>query len=98
MNATVHRNPEIRFQTSGKVTEDERAAAERAVRTALDGRGSATVQVTLSIAADPALPRPALAQAVADLEGRRLRAQAAAPHLEEAIDLLRTRLTHRLAS
>lgn len=97
MNATAHRHPEIRFQTTGKITDGERAAAERAVRAALDGREAASVQVTLSIAADPALPRPALAQAVADLQGRRLRAQAAAPDLEEAIDLLQTRLTHRLA-
>ncbi|MWA02257.1 hypothetical protein F8568_018150 [Actinomadura sp. LD22] len=94
MNATLER-PEVRFLTSGEVTDAQRTEAERAVRAALDGTGAASVQVTLSIVADPALPRPALARAVAELGGQRLRAQAAAPTLEEAIGLLRHRLAVR---
>ncbi|TDD66002.1 hypothetical protein [Actinomadura rubrisoli] len=97
MNATIPDAPEIRFLTSGEVSDAERAAAERAVRSALAAaRGTATsVQVTLSVVPDPSLPRPALARAVAVLDGHRLRAQAAAPRLEEAIALLRDRLAVR---
>ncbi|WP_243711282.1 hypothetical protein [Actinomadura sp. KC216] len=85
--------------TSGDVTAHERAAAERAVRHALESaRGVLSVQVTLSVVADPSLPRPALAQAVVDLDGRRVRAQAAAPRIVEAIDLLRERLALRASS
>ncbi|MFD0687432.1 hypothetical protein [Actinomadura fibrosa] len=93
----MRETPQIRFLTSGEVTADERAAAERAVRSALaDARGAVTsVEVTLSVVADASLPRPALAQAVVVLDGRRLRAQAAAPRLEEAIGLLRDRLALR---
>ncbi|MFB4298387.1 hypothetical protein [Actinomadura sp. NTSP31] len=94
MNATLER-PEIRFLTSGKVTDAQRAEAESAVREALAGTGAASVHVTLSVVADPSLPRPALARAVAELDGRQLRAQAAAPTLEEAIGLLRHRLAVR---
>ncbi|MFI0483604.1 hypothetical protein [Actinomadura sp. 9N215] len=98
MNATRER-PEIRFLTSGDVTAHERAAAGRAVRQALESAGGVTsVQVTLSVVADPSLPRPALAQAVADLDGRLVRAQAAAPRIVEAIDMLRERLALRASS
>ncbi|WUI03854.1 hypothetical protein OHR68_19285 [Spirillospora sp. NBC_00431] len=98
MNATRER-PEIRFLTSGDITAHERAAAGRAVREALgSGRGVSSVQVTLSVVADPSLPRPALAQAVVDLDGRRVRAQAAAPRIVEAIDMLRERLALRASS
>ncbi|TDC46975.1 hypothetical protein E1281_26970 [Actinomadura sp. KC345] len=98
MNATRER-PEIRFLTSGDVSAHERAAAERAVQTALKGtEGFTSVQVTLSVVADPSLPRPALAQAVAEIDGRRVRAQAAAPRIDEAIDMLRERLAIRTSS
>ena len=92
MNATRER-PEIRFLTSGDVTAHERSAAERAVREALSGaRDVTSVQVTLSVVNDPSLPRPALAQAVVELHGRRVRAQAAAPRIDEAVGMLRERL------
>ncbi|WP_230421332.1 hypothetical protein [Actinomadura soli] len=95
----IREKPEIRFLTSGDVTAHERAAAERAVWRALgSARGVSSVQVTLSVVADPSLPRPALAQAVVDLDGRRVRAQAAAPRIVEAIDLLRERLAVRASS
>lgn len=69
MNATRER-PEIRFLTSGDVSAHERAAAERAVWKALSAaRGVTSVQVTLSVVADRSLPRPALAQAVVELDG-----------------------------
>jgi hypothetical protein len=98
MNATRER-PEIRFLTSGDVSAHERAAAERAVREALAGApGVTSVQVTLTVVNDPSLPRPALAQAVVDLDGRRVRAQAAAPRIDEATDMLRERLSVRATS
>ena len=98
MNATRER-PEIRFLTSGDVSAHERAAAERAVQTALKGtEGVTSAQVTLSVVADASLPRPALAQAVVEIDGRRVRAQAAAPRIDEAIDMLRERLAIRTSS
>jgi hypothetical protein len=98
MNATRER-PEIRFLTSGDVSAHERAAAERAVREALAGApGVTSVQVTLTVVNDPSLPRPAQAQAVVDLDGRRVRAQAAAPRIDEATDMLRERLSVRATS
>ncbi|MGI5202260.1 hypothetical protein ACQEU6_11870 [Spirillospora sp. CA-108201] len=98
MNATRER-PEIRFLTSGDVSAHERAAAERAVRGALAGvRDVSCVRVTLSVVADRSLPRPALAQAVAEIDGRRVRAQAAAPRIDEAVDMLRERLAIKTSS
>jgi hypothetical protein len=98
MNATRERS-QIRFLTSGDVSAHERAAAERAVRGALAAaRGVTSIQVTLSVVADRSLPRPALAQAVVELDGRRVRAQAAAPRIDEAIDMLRERLAVRATS
>ncbi|WP_433324341.1 hypothetical protein [Spirillospora sp. CA-294931] len=103
MNATLHELPEVRFLTSGDVTDTETRSAERAVRAALSGADAvpSSVKVTLSVVADPSLPRPALAQAIVELDGHLLRAQAAAPRLPEAIDLMRDRLalraTHRRA-
>ncbi|WP_026416302.1 hypothetical protein [Actinomadura oligospora] len=90
---------DIHFLTTGRVTEDARASAEAAVRAALAGTRADTVSVrgTLSLAADASLPRPALAQAVATLDGRALRVQAAAPTVDEAITLLQDRLTVRVA-
>ncbi|GLZ15696.1 hypothetical protein Acsp04_59310 [Actinomadura sp. NBRC 104425] len=99
MNATRHDLPEPAFLTSGKVGEAERAAAGDAVREALAGTHERirSVRVTLSLVDDPSLPRPALAQAIVETDGGRLRAQAAAPGLAEAIDLLRRRLSVRTA-
>ena len=99
MNETRRELPEPAFLTSGPVTEDERAAAREAVRAALEGTRETvrSVRVTLSVIDDPSLPRPALAQAVVEVGGGRLRAQAAARDLTEAIDLLRRRLSVRTA-
>ncbi|MBW8486148.1 hypothetical protein [Actinomadura parmotrematis] len=96
MNAIL---PDIGFLTSGDVGDGERAAAERAVREALHGTDAEVdaVRVTLSVVPGGDLPQPALAQAVVEVEGRRLRAQAAAPDLPEAIARMRERLTVRTA-
>lgn len=99
MQATRRELPEPAFLTSGAVTEDERAAAREAVHAALEGAGETvrSVRVTLSVIDDPSLPRPALAQAIVEVGGGRLRAQAAARDLTEAIDLMRRRLSVRTA-
>jgi ribosome-associated translation inhibitor RaiA len=53
-------------------------------------------RVKLSRAPDPALDRPALAQATLDVNGRLVRAQVAARQFDEAVDLLEARLRDRL--
>ncbi|MFC4908465.1 hypothetical protein ACFPCY_14120 [Actinomadura gamaensis] len=90
---------DIRFLTTGRVPEAARASAEAAVRAALAdvAAPTATVRGTLTMAADPSLPRPALAQAVVTIDGRSLRVQAAAPTVDEAITLLQDRLSVRVA-
>ncbi len=54
------------------------------------------VRVTLTRLANPALERPAVAQANLDLNGRLLRAQAARPTMPEAVDELHDRLREQL--
>jgi ribosome-associated translation inhibitor RaiA len=46
--------------------------------------------------ADPAVERPAVAEATLEVNGHPLRAHAAADHLEEAVDLLEDRLRPQL--
>ncbi|HZD02332.1 MAG TPA: sigma 54 modulation/S30EA ribosomal C-terminal domain-containing protein [Actinomycetes bacterium] len=53
-------------------------------------------RVKLERAPDPALDRPALAQATLDINGRLVRAQVAARQFDEAVDLLEARLRDRL--
>jgi hypothetical protein len=52
--------------------------------------------VTLTVAADPAVARPAVAQATIDMNGRIVRAQAAAQTMRAAIDQMEARLRVRL--
>ncbi|MFG2006044.1 hypothetical protein ACGFNU_43530 [Spirillospora sp. NPDC048911] len=99
MHSNIGELPEVRFLTSGDVSDADREAATDAVQAALSEAPEVVtaIQVTLSVVDDPSLPRPALAQAVVDVNGRRLRAQAAAPDLSESIQLLRDRLALRAA-
>ncbi|MCU7729448.1 HPF/RaiA family ribosome-associated protein [Actinoplanes sp. KI2] len=55
------------------------------------------VRVKLGVSGDPAVPRPARAQANLDVNGGLLRSGVTAPTLREAVDLLQDRLRHRLA-
>ncbi|ACY98213.1 MULTISPECIES: hypothetical protein [Thermomonospora] len=91
------REPLVQTVTSGRVAEDDVARAERAVRSVLAGvpGRTASARVTLTVLGEPAPPRPALAQAIVELDGRRLRAQAAARSLPEAIELMQHRLAHK---
>jgi ribosome-associated translation inhibitor RaiA len=53
-------------------------------------------RVRLTMTADPAAPRPAIAQVNLDLNGRMIRAQAAAPAMREAVERMHDRLRIRL--
>jgi ribosome-associated translation inhibitor RaiA len=53
-------------------------------------------RVTLAVSADPAVPRPAVAQATIDMNGRTIRAQAAGETMRAAIDHMAARLRVRL--
>ncbi|GAA0594821.1 HPF/RaiA family ribosome-associated protein [Kutzneria viridogrisea] len=53
-------------------------------------------KVRLTTHRDPAVARPVVAQATLDISGRIVRAQVEAPTAREAVDLLETRLAHRL--
>jgi ribosome-associated translation inhibitor RaiA len=53
-------------------------------------------RVRLARAADPGVERPAMAQATLDVDGRLVRAHAAARRMHEAVDLLEARLRDRL--
>ena len=55
-----------------------------------------SARVTLTISADPAVTRPAVAQATIDLNGRTVRAQAAGETMRAAIEHMATRLRVRL--
>ena len=53
-------------------------------------------RVTLAVSADPAVARPAVAQATVDLNGRTIRAQAAGETMRAAIEHMAARLRVRL--
>ncbi len=55
------------------------------------------LRIKLATSHDPAVSRPAEAQVDLDVNGRLLRAHAAAPTLREAIDLTQDRLRRRLS-
>ncbi|MBX6388886.1 MAG: sigma 54 modulation/S30EA ribosomal C-terminal domain-containing protein [Frankia sp.] len=61
------------------------------------GRPVLHARVKLTALSDPALSRPAVAQANLDVNGRAVRAQAAAATMREAIDMLQARLREREA-
>jgi ribosome-associated translation inhibitor RaiA len=55
-----------------------------------------SARVTLGVSADPAVPRPAVAQATIDLNGRTVRAQAAGETMRAAVERMAARLQVRL--
>ena len=55
-----------------------------------------SARVTLAVSADPAVPRPAVAQATIDMNGRTIRAQAAGETMRAAIEHMAARLRVRL--
>jgi len=88
----------VRVQTHGLVPDGMRELAAAKVGSML-GFASAPVlsaRVMLAVATDPAVPRPAVAQATVDLNGRIVRAQAAGETTRAAIEHMAARLRVRL--
>lgn len=82
----------------GDVSEDARAYAKRKIDrvTAFASAPVLFARVELTVHADPARERSAFAKAELDVNGRLVRAHAAAPAILEAIDALDSRLRERL--
>ncbi|WP_433228064.1 ribosome hibernation promotion factor [Actinomadura formosensis] len=96
--STTRAAPEVAVEHRGAVP-DGSADYARSKVTAVFGHAPEPVlfaRVRLTMAADPAVARPALAQANLDVNGRLVRAQVAAETMPEAIDRLHDRLLHRL--
>ena len=77
---------EARELAAAKVTSLLRLASEPVL----------SARVTLAVSADPAVPRPAIAQATIDMNGRTVRAQAAGETMRAAIEHMAARLRVRL--
>ena len=88
----------VRVQVHGRVPEGMRELAAAKTGTALRhlSRPVLSARVTLVVAADPAVPRPASAQATVDLNGRVVRAHAADETMPTAIEHMAARLRVRL--
>ncbi len=90
--------PDVDVQTRGDVPADATGYAR--LRIAVLARHTHEpilhARVRLTMAGDPAVARPAIAQASLDLDGRLVRAHVAAKTMLEAIDMLHDRLRRRL--
>jgi len=88
----------VRTEIHGKVPEGmpELAAAKVSSQLRFAAEPVLLARVTLTVAADPAVARPAVAQATVDMNGRIVRAQAAEPTMREAIYQMAARLKVRL--
>jgi len=91
-------NVPVQIETRGSVTEDMTVLATAKVRSLLRlaGRPVRFARVTLTMAANPAIERPAVARASVDVDGRAVRAQAAGLTMREAIGHMADRLRRRL--
>ena len=88
----------VRTMTHGAVPEGAQEFAVAKVRSVLGHvrRPVLSVRVTLTMSADPAVARPAAAQATIDVNGRIVRAEAAGRTMRDAIELMADRLRARL--
>ncbi len=89
----------VLVRTRGTVSRESCDYARDKVRVVIERLGQPVLaaRVKLTQEAGHAVVRSALAQAVVDLGGRRVRAQVAARTMHEAVDLLQERLAARLA-
>ena len=89
--------PVVEVVARGRRSAVARSYADQKVRRVIEAIGSPVLhaRVTLAVAPDPALDRPARAQATLDVNGRLVRAHGAAKTLHEAVDLLEPRLRAR---
>jgi ribosome-associated translation inhibitor RaiA len=88
----------VQVDTRGRVPEGMRELAVAKVDSLLRFAAEPVLSahVTLVVSADPAVPRPAAAQATIDLNGRIVRAQAAGENMRAAIEHMAARLRVRL--
>ena len=88
----------VRVETHGRVPEGMRelAAAKAGSLLRFAPEPVLSARVTLTVSADPAVPRPAVAQVTVDLNGRTVRAQAAGETMRAAIEHMAARLRVRL--
>jgi ribosome-associated translation inhibitor RaiA len=88
----------VRAMTHGAVPEKAQEFAVAKVRAVLAHvtRPVLSARVTLTMSADPAVARPAVAQATIDVNGRIVRAEAAGRTMRDAIELMADRLRGRL--
>ncbi|GAA3023714.1 HPF/RaiA family ribosome-associated protein [Kitasatospora albolonga] len=89
---------DLQLETRGEVSLGAPAYAKAKVLAVLERLDTPVlaVRVKLTQEANHAILKPALAQAVVDLNGRPVRAHVAAATMREAVDLLQERLTSRL--
>ena len=88
----------VQIETHGRVPDGMRelAAAKAASLLRFASEPVLSARVTLTVSADPAVPRPAVAQGTIDLNGRIVRAQAAGQTMRAAIEHMAARLRARL--
>jgi ribosome-associated translation inhibitor RaiA len=88
----------LRVETHGRVPDGSADLAVATVGSLLRVAAEPVLsaRITLAVAADPAVARPAVAQATIDLNGRVVRAQAAGPTMRAAIEQMADRLRVRL--
>jgi ribosome-associated translation inhibitor RaiA len=89
---------QVQTHAQGAVPEDAMDLAVLRVRAVLRLAAEPVLfaRVKLTMAADPAVERPAIAQANIDLNGRPVRAQAAAATMRDAIEMLSDKLRIQL--
>jgi ribosome-associated translation inhibitor RaiA len=90
--------PGVRVETRGRVPEGsaDLAAAKVSSLLQIAAEPVLSARVTVAVSADPAVERPAVAQATIDLNSRVVRAQAAGRTVRTAIEQMASRLQVRL--
>ena len=88
----------VQVETHGRVPDGMRELADAKVGSLLRFASEPVLsaRVTLAVAPDPAVTRPALAQATIDLNGQIVRAQASGQDMRAAIERMAARLRVRL--
>jgi ribosome-associated translation inhibitor RaiA len=91
-------NVEVQAETQGPVPDEMKELASSEVRSALrlTDRPILFVRVTLAMAANPAVERPAVARANLDIDGRIVHVQAAGETMRDAVERMADRLRSRL--
>ena len=88
----------VHVETHGRVPEGMRELAAAKVNSLLRFASEPVLsaRVALGVSADPAVPRPAVAQVTVDLNGRTVRAQATGATMRAAVEHMAARLRVRL--